>query len=533
MNGHSEWEVAVFYCSQFAAISLSFFLEFLLANLTVWLTSCGTMCDFLYLTLNTAHGRIDHHQRRRRRHRCYCCFDHSLDRHHSFIVCALAHVNVCKTFQIKDKITSHKRKKEIKHILPFYWEHLLGLLWYFCSADRVRVRLCCEAKRNYSMMTIWWRLHDSEYLFIYWNFSSISICSFVFSFVRFVRRICLTITQANAEWETSEKWIKWQWYCMLVTTKKKNRWTNETASIKILSFFSCEIRMRCLCNRFTVARLVRYLPIHNSCKSTEFLRSLSSPPSLSRLSFHFCEKNCFHWNDPDGSFVWVRAIQQKTPWQIYQCARHRRHATPEREKDFVVAFYNELNWNEMKIEKAAYICVCPCEVNAIASVHGYIRLWRWWKVIDLHQPTNSGSDSSSRCSRHRRRRKLFIFWQRAQCRGLKYNGNIILSPSLRVSYWGYFSSPLPLRIITFTRVLRLIHINWFSVSVSVRQNSTKLTQYTECVPLNVKHITSNIDDIVCKVRRGPVTQLNILNSVAASKLHSQPHSVSRSWANIE
>lgn len=170
---------------------LSFFSEFLLANLTVWLTSCGTMCDFLYLTLNTAHGRIDHHQRRRRRHCCYCCFDHSLDRHHSFIACArararpLAHVNVCKTFRIEDEITSHKWKKERKKYKthsPILLRTSFGTFVVFCPGLPVCV---CDCVVKLNAIILWWRYDDDYTIANIYSFIGIS---HRFRFVRLCSR---------------------------------------------------------------------------------------------------------------------------------------------------------------------------------------------------------------------------------------------------------------------------------------------------------------------------------------------------------
>lgn len=319
---------------------------------------------------------------------------------------------------------TNERKKYKTHS-PILLRTSFGTFVVFCPGLPVCVcDLCCEAKRNYSMMTIWRRLHDSEYLFIYWNFSSISICSFVFSFARFAQRICLARTLANAEWETSEKWIKWQWYCVLVTTKqKKNRWTNETASIKILSFFSCEIRMRCLRNHCLHCCQVR--PVLTDSQllqkyrvSSLFLR-LRLSPSLSRRSLHFLWKELFSLERSR----WVVCLSARNSTEnamtdLSVRARHRRHATPAREREkqilllLVTMNRNEMKWNENK-EGSICICVCSCEVNAIASA---ARLYKVVAMVKGHwsaSATDSGSDSSSRCSRHRRRRKLFIFWQRS------------------------------------------------------------------------------------------------------------------------
>lgn len=39
--------------------------------------------------------------------------------------------------KMKSHLTNERKKeRNIKHILPFYWEHLLGLLWYFAPAYR-------------------------------------------------------------------------------------------------------------------------------------------------------------------------------------------------------------------------------------------------------------------------------------------------------------------------------------------------------------------------------------------------------------
>lgn len=127
------------------------------------------MCDFLYLTLNTAHGRIDHHQRRRRQlsrsasffyrvHARVCC------------VCALARAKIpnCRR--------NHKRKKPPNTFSHFYWEHLLGL-FFFSSLLRLYAS-CAQLFYDDDMMTTntRWR-----YLFIYWNFSS--VCCFLDLFV--------------------------------------------------------------------------------------------------------------------------------------------------------------------------------------------------------------------------------------------------------------------------------------------------------------------------------------------------------------
>lgn len=175
---------------------------------------------------------------------------------------------------------------------------------------------------------------------------------------------------------------------------KKNRWTNETASIKILSFFSCEIRMRCLRNHCLHCCQVR--PVLTDSQllqkyrvSSLFLR-LRLSPSLSRRSLHFLWKELFSLERSR----WVVCLSARNSTEnamtdLSVRARHRRHAAPARERNrfcCCLLQWIEMKWNEMKIKKAVYVYACVrAKWMRSQALHGYIRLWRWWKVIDLHQ----------------------------------------------------------------------------------------------------------------------------------------------------
>lgn len=179
---------------------------------------------------------------------------------------------------------------------------------------------------------------------------------------------------------------------MLVTSRHWRRWKkqrpNETAP---LTFFLFSVKSEC------AVSAVRYLPFASSCGSKDFFfRSVfSSLPFIVVFSF--------------GRSRWLVCAHNSTENAMTDLSvRTIYHAAPER-KIFAVVI-RIFAFCAMKIRtKIAYMRkrIYPCEVNAIASVCGYIRLCDGERslICISVSVTKSGS---SRCSRHRRHRKLFI-----------------------------------------------------------------------------------------------------------------------------
>lgn len=287
----SEWEVRSGSVLLFAILVSPFFLYRIRTRESVslidviWHNGRLSLLDFDF---DTAHGRTDQ--------RC-----RQLSRSASFFygVC------VCVWQKISNRRRNTSQKTKIKHILPgFYWKDFFRIFGHFCA---MRTAQLFDDDDIFDDILIWCR------------YSFIHLLEFLFGEFRlrfFILIRCPTYLFKQRKRHDEIERIKWQW-CFagdessLKTEKRATAKQNSTNNILSFFHFFCEIRMRCLC--CPVSGTYRFA---NSCKSTDFFFLFCFVVFLLYLLSLNVQSD-----DPDGLFVRVRTIQQKTSWQIKQCAR--------------------------------------------------------------------------------------------------------------------------------------------------------------------------------------------------------------------